>query len=191
MNHQSGAFQGEGMCQLITQLRYKKVSLHGFNLLNARLQARWAVNHIFRILQVNCWEEGGGLWKRRGIAPDSWSTRTHRHGEAASAPFPHLPLWECHFFWILWTIWCFESQKQCSSYEACGIRIVCKRFCRVCWLPFFQTIFWLKSTAMRDWNFFLWTEQSQISYHISPQNLFPWKMSETAFMHESSNSWWN
>ena len=137
---------------------------------------------------------GGGLWKRRGIAPDSWSTRTHRHGEAASAPFPHLPLWECHFFWSLGKIKCFESQKQRRSLGAKGGGNSQYVIGSVWWLPFFQTIFWFK---MQQWEieqlriFFCELNDLDISYHISQQHLFPWKMSETALMHESFNSWWN
>ena len=50
----------------------------------------------------------------------------------------------------------------------------------VWWLPFFQTIFWFK---MQQWEieqlriFFCELNNLDISYHISQQHLFPWKMS--------------
>ena len=193
MNHESGAFQGEGVCQLISQPRYKKVLPHGSNLLNVRLLALWVMHHIFRILQVNCWEEGEGCERDAALRLTAeYEDTSARWSCFSSIPTP--PPLRMSFFWSLGKIKCFESQKQRRSLGAKGGGNSQYVIGSVWWLPFFQTIFWFK---MQQWEieqlriFFCELNDLDISYHISQQHLFPWKMSETDLMHESFNSWWN
>ena len=187
------SLEGEGVCQLISQPRYKKVLPHGSNLLNVRLLALWVMHHIFRILQVNCWEEGEGCERDAALRLTA-GVRGHIGTVKLLQLHSHTSPFENVTFLEFGKNLSVESQKQRRYLGAKGGGNSQYVIGSVWWLPFFQTIFWFK---MQQWEieqlriFFCELNNLDISYHISQQHLFPWKMSETALMHESFNSWWN